>query len=552
MSTYNVCEDVIDDIEDLVGEGDLVALERAAGRSNSVIKHVKRKRNIGVKKISKEESQPVESGNTIPGTQRIWIKTWGCAHNSSDSEYMAGQLAAYGYTLTDVKSEADLWVLNSCTVKTPAEDHFKNEIDEAQERGKPVVVAGCVPQGQPKAGFLQGLSIIGVQQIDRVVEVVEETLKGHSVRLLGTKKESGKKIGGASLLLPKIRKNPLIEIISINTGCLNQCTYCKTKHARGELGSYPPEEIIARAQQSFQEGVCEIWLTSEDTGAYGRDIGTSLPELLRELVKVIPDGCMLRLGMTNPPYILEHLEAIAEILNHPRVYAFLHVPIQSASDAVLGDMKREYCVADFEHTVNFLRSRVPGISIATDIICGFPTETEADFEETMELCRKYKFPSLFINQYFPRPGTPAARLERLNAQVVKIRTKRLSELFKSYQPYDDYVGTTQRVLITDISHDKNYYVGHNKEYVQVLVPMEPNYMGKMVDVIITSSSKFSLMSQPITEPVRPDVPEALVKGQVSGLTSTSAELPQQFPWWPFLAVSSIVCLRLGWNLYQRR
>ena len=100
MSTYNVCEDVIDDIEDLVGEGDLVALERAAGRSNSVIKHVKRKRNIGVKKISKEESQPVESGNTIPGTQRIWIKTWGCAHNSSDSEYMAGQLAAYGYTLT--------------------------------------------------------------------------------------------------------------------------------------------------------------------------------------------------------------------------------------------------------------------------------------------------------------------------------------------------------------------------------------------------------------------------------------------------------------------
>ncbi len=110
------------------------------------------------------------------------------------------------------------------------------------------------------------------------------------------------------MLLPKIRKNPLIEIIPINTGCLNQCTYCKTKHARGELGSYPPEEIVARTIQSFQEGVCEIWLTSEDTGAYGRDIGSSLPELLRQLVQVIPDGCMLRLGMTNPPYILEHLE----------------------------------------------------------------------------------------------------------------------------------------------------------------------------------------------------------------------------------------------------
>jgi len=553
MPSSTICDDVIDDIEDLIGEGDLVALERSAGRSNSVIKHVKRKRNIGVKKISEDEIAASENGSTIPGTQKIWIKTWGCAHNSSDSEYMAGQLAAYGYTLTETKNEADLWLLNSCTVKTPAEDHFKNEIDEAQERGKSIVVAGCVPQGQPKSGFLQGLSIIGVQQIDRVVEVVEETLKGHSVRLLGTKKEDGKKIGGASLLLPKIRKNPLVEIISINTGCLNQCTYCKTKHARGELGSYPPEEIIARAEQSFQEGVCEIWLTSEDTGAYGRDIGTSLPELLRKLVEVIPDGCMLRLGMTNPPYILEHLEAIAEILNHPRVYAFLHVPIQSASDAVLGDMKREYCAADFENVVNFLRQRVAGISIATDIICGFPTETESDFEETMNLCSKYKFPSLFINQYFPRPGTPAARLERLNAQVVKVRTKRLTELFKSYQPYDDYVGKTQRVLITDISHDKNYYVGHNKEYVQVLVPMEPDFMGKMVDVVITSSSKFSLMSQPITEPVRPDVPEALLKGQVSGLPSTSAALPElQFPWWSFLALSSVVCLRLGWILYQRR
>lgn len=257
----------------------------------------------------------------------------------------------------DVKDDADLWLLNSCTVKTPAEDHFKNEIDAGRESGKPVVVAGCVPQGQPKANYLQGLSVIGVQQIDRVVEVVEETLKGHSVRLLGTKKEAGKKQGGASLLLPKIRKNPLIEIIPINTGCLNQCTYCKTKHARGELGSYPPEEIVARAVQSFEEGVCEIWLTSEDTGAYGRDIGSSLPELLWRLVAVIPDGCMLRLGMTNPPYILEHLEAVAEILNHPRVYSFLHVPVQSASDMVLSDMKREYCRADFEMVVDFLRKR---------------------------------------------------------------------------------------------------------------------------------------------------------------------------------------------------
>ena len=299
------------------------------------------------------------------------------------------------------------------------------------------------------------------------IETNRLSLSGHSVRLLGTKKESGKKQGGASLLLPKIRKNPLIEIIPINTGCLNQCTYCKTKHARGELGSYPIGEIVARADQSFQEGVCEIWLTSEDTGAYGRDIGTSLPELLGELVKVIPDGCMLRLGMTNPPYILEHLDDVAVILNHPKVYGFLHVPVQAASDAVLSDMKREYSVNDFRRVVDFLRSRVAGISIATDIICGFPTETDADFEQTVSLCAEYKFPSLFINQFFPRPGTPAARLPRLPTQVGKSRTKRLSELFQSYQPYDDQVGQRQTVLVTEVSHDNNYYVGHNKNYVQV-------------------------------------------------------------------------------------
>ncbi|XP_010222403.1 PREDICTED: threonylcarbamoyladenosine tRNA methylthiotransferase-like [Tinamus guttatus] len=205
-------------------------------------------------------------------------------------------------------AEADLWLLNSCTVKNPAEDHFRNSIKKAQEGNKKVVLAGCVPQAQPRQDYLKGLSIIGVQQIDRVVEVVEETIKGHSVRLLGQKKDNGKRLGGARLDLPKIRKNPLIEIISVNTGCLNACTYCKTKHARGDLASYPIEELVDRAKQSFQEGVCEIWLTSEDTGAYGRDIGTDLPTLLWKLVEAIPEGAMLRLGMTNPPYILEHLE----------------------------------------------------------------------------------------------------------------------------------------------------------------------------------------------------------------------------------------------------
>ncbi|XP_015750265.1 PREDICTED: threonylcarbamoyladenosine tRNA methylthiotransferase-like, partial [Acropora digitifera] len=241
---------------------------------------------------------------------------------------------------------------------------------------------------------------------------------GHTVRLLGQKKVAGKKSGGAPLDLPKIRKNPLIEIIAINTGCLNQCSYCKTKHARGDLGSYPPEEIVARAKQAFE-------------GRY-----------------------------------LHNLDEMAKILSHPRVYSFLHVPVQSASDNVLADMKREYCADDFRNVVDFLKEKVPGVTIATDVICGFPTETWEDFQETVALVEQYKFPSLFINQFYPRPGTPAARMKRLPTEEVKRRTREISKLFHSYQPYDHKVGERQIVLITEDSKDGAHFVGHNKYYDQ--------------------------------------------------------------------------------------
>uniref|UniRef100_A0A3P9JUS8 tRNA-t(6)A37 methylthiotransferase n=1 Tax=Oryzias latipes TaxID=8090 RepID=A0A3P9JUS8_ORYLA len=507
----SACDPVIEDIEDMVSSTDPTPHERQSARKN-IIPRPKKKKEL----LNDEELQ---ADSVIPGMQKIWMKTWGCSHNNSDGEYMAGQLAASGYKMTDDPAEADLWLLNSCTVKNPAEDHFRNSIKKAQEQDKKVVVAGCVPQAQPRMDYLKGLSIIGVQQIDRVVEVVDEAVKGHSVRLLGQKKEGGRRLGGARLDLPKIRKNPLIEIISINTGCLNACTYCKTKHARGDLASYPIEELVKRVRQSFQEGVCEIWLTSEDTGAYGRDIGTDLPTLLWRLVEQIPDGAMLRLGMTNPPYILEHLGEMAKILNHPRVYAFLHVPVQSASDSVLMDMKREYCIDDFKRVVDFLKERVPGVTIATDIICGFPGETEEDFQETLELVKLYRFPSLFINQFYPRPGTPAAKMEQVPAQVKKQRTRELSQLFHSYNPYDHKVGEMQHVLVTEESFDAQYYVAHNKFYEQVLVPKKVEFKGKMIEVEIFEAGKHFMKGRPVedSKPFNPSIAAPLQQGEVSGL-----------------------------------
>ncbi|PSN40217.1 Threonylcarbamoyladenosine tRNA methylthiotransferase [Blattella germanica] len=513
----SVCSEIVDDIEDLISSQDIKPKERYSNKKYVTVR-AKRKENGQIKeKLEVEEySAPV---SIIPGTQTIYLKTWGCAHNSSDSEYMAGLLASYGYKLT--------------------EDHFRNEVEAGRRNGKAVVVAGCVPQGAPKTEFLHGLSVVGVQQIDRVVEVVEETLKGHTVRLFGLKKDGGKKTGGASLLLPKVRKNPLIEIIPINTGCLNQCTYCKTKHARGDLGSYPPEEIVARAQQSFEEGVCELWLTSEDTGTYGRDIGSSLPELLWKLVDVIPSGCMMR--------------EMAKILSHHRVYSFLHIPVQSGSDSVLGDMKREYNRADFQRVVDFLQERVPGITIATDIICGFPTETEEDFKETMSLCEHYKFPSLFINQFYPRPGTPAARMPRLPAQEVKVkkRTKQLSEFFQSYQPYSHKVGEIQNVLVTEVSHDGKHYVGHNKFYEQVLLPKKPELIGKMVTVKIVSTSKHSMVGEPVSEDSLwcPGLTSPLPQGEVSGVQRISEEItsvPSSVLFYALVVIVMAILTRLVW------
>lgn len=494
------CEDV-GDIEDLIQSQDITPKERYANKSSVTVRAKRVRKAIETK--ANNASMPAKNvlESVIPGTQTIYVKTWGCAHNNSDSEYMAGQLALYGYNITSDREKAALWLLNSCTVKNPSEDTFRNDIHAANKMGKHVVLAGCVPQAAPKSEYMQGLSIVGVHQIDRVTEVVEETLKGHSVRLLQAKKVNGKRIAGPQLALPKIRKNPLIEIIPINSGCLNACTYCKTKFARADLVSYPVDEIVERAANVFTEGVCEIWLTSEDTGTYGRDIGTSLPELLWKLVAVIPDGCMLRLGMTNPPYIFEHLEEMSQLLQHPKVYSFLHVPVQSGSDSILAEMKREYCRTDFETIVDYLKEKVPGITIATDIICGFPTETEADFEDTMKLCAKYKFPSLFINQFYPRPGTPAAKMQRIPADLVKRRTKRLTELFYSYEPYVGkyQVGDRQKVLVTEISHDKKHYVGHNKCYEQVLLPMDKKLLGKLVEVEIVGITKFSMIAKVIQE-----------------------------------------------------
>lgn len=340
----------------------------------------------------------------VPGTQKIYVKTYGCSHNISDSEYMEGMLSSYGYRIADKPEDADLWLLNSCTVKDPSQSTFMNLVNKGKDNNIPVVVAGCVPQGDKNIPTLKDVSVVGISQIDRVVEAVEKTLNGENVKMLEKK-------ALPRLDLPKVRKNKLVEIIPLSTGCLGSCTYCKTKHARGVLGSYSLDAIVDRAKTAIKEGVSEIWLSSEDTGAYGIDLGTNIAVLLKALVNILPNekedgtGCvMLRVGMTNPPYILEHLTSIAEVLNHPKVFSFLHIPVQAGSNRVLNGMNREYVVEEYIRIVDYLTDNVPGVTLATDIICGFPNERESDFEKTMKLIERHKLAITNISQFYPRPG----------------------------------------------------------------------------------------------------------------------------------------------------
>jgi threonylcarbamoyladenosine tRNA methylthiotransferase CDKAL1 len=182
----------------------------------------------------------------------------------------------------------------------------------------------------------------------------------------------------------------------------------------------------------------------------------------------------MRFGMTNPPYMLDHLPTIAKFLNHPRVFSFIHIPVQSGSNAVLEGMNREYTVEEFEKVCDYLIEKVEGLTVATDIICGFPRETTEQFEETVELVKKYKFPVVNISQFYPRPGTAAAKMDKVPTHIVKERSSKITKVFHSFDKFSKMVGQTYRVWINEKEENKGVLmlVGHTKNYVKVSIPYE--------------------------------------------------------------------------------
>lgn len=203
---------------------------------------------------------------------------------------------------------------------------------------------------------------------------------------------------------------------------------------------------------------------------------------------------MIRLGMTNPPYVLSHLKEVAAFLRHPNVFSFIHIPVQSGSNAVLNAMQRQYTVEQFTSIVEYLLKEVPGLTIATDIIIGFASETDEDHKQTMELLKKYQFPVVNISKFFPRPGTPAARMKHISSSIVKERSSECSAWFKSLNPYQPLLGKVELVWIGSET-SREFMVGHTKAYVKVLLPMCESLRGKRVAAKITQITRFHVVGE---------------------------------------------------------
>lgn len=355
---------------------------------------------------------------------KIYIEAYGCAANQADGEFLAGILEESGFEITDSADKSDLNLIVTCIVKTPTEHRMIGRIQELTKTGKPLVVAGCMPKTSQLTieKINPNASLIGPDSISHIVDAVNAAIEGRKIIFVGDERKP--KVG-----LPRIRKRKNVGIVPISIGCLSECSYCATKFARGRLKSYTIEEIVKEVERLVKDGCDEIWLTSEDDGCYGVDIGTNLATLLKKVCGVRGDF-KIRVGMMNPTYIKNEklLSELIEAYKDKKMQKFLHLPVQSGSDRILKSMKRGYTVADFVKIIERFRKEIPDLFLNTDVIVGFPGETEEDFEATIELMKKTKPSEVNISRFGARPRTEAAKMKQLPVETINERSKRMHDM----------------------------------------------------------------------------------------------------------------------------
>ena len=417
---------------------------------------------------------------------KVYLEAYGCTQNYGEARLMQQALVSRGHGIAPTPAEADANVIVTCTVIETTERKMLQRMQALAAEGKPLVVAGCMAAAQRDL----------VHRTVPEAKLLPPRKWPQIVDLLGAGTACGDRAADTEAQESVWRD----AIVPIAQGCAGRCTYCITRVARGRVLSAPIVELVSRVQGHVSAGIRDIKLTGQDTAAYGMDTGTSLAELLNAITR-IPGEFRVRVGMMDPLTALPILDDLIRAYSPGTVYKFLHLPVQSGDDGILDAMKREHTVAEFERIVAEFRRAIPEVSISTDIIVGFPGETEEAFDRTMDLLRRVRPDTVNITRFSPRAGTPAAAMrDQVQGWRVKERSRRLTRLRMAIarEIHESFVGREFAVLTTEPGK-AGTTLARTDAYRQVVLPSEEP-IGEFGVARILAGRESDLIGELITRP----------------------------------------------------
>jgi len=420
---------------------------------------------------------------------KIWVEAYGCSASFADSEMISGLILNGGHTLAKNISDSDLNLIVTCSVKDATANKMVNRIKRL--KSKPLIVAGCLPKAEKSTveKFGPHASLLGPNSIGKTLDVINSTLNGK--KRIELEDSDMVKVG-----LPKVRLNPVVGIIEIASGCMSECTFCQTKLSKGDLRSYRIGDIVRQVKYDIDNGCKEVWLSSTDNGCYGFDIGTDLSRLISTVGEIERDF-MIRVGMMNPMYMPRIRDGLLRSFENTRVFKFLHIPVQSGSNRVLKEMKRGHTSQVFRDANDKFRKKFGRFTISTDIIVGFPSENNENFEETVDLIKETRPDVINLSRYSARPGTKAAKMTQLNVSEVKRRSKVVYELAKNIinERNVEWIGWRGEVLFDESSD--GVIKGRNFAYKPVVVD-EDVKLGQKIKVEIIKATPYGLYGKTLS------------------------------------------------------
>ncbi len=424
---------------------------------------------------------------------RVLIQTYGCTLNQADSDIMESMLIGQGYEVArgeyNPAADYDYVIVNTCTVKSPTEQKILDRLEKMKHLNSRLIVAGCMASANidKVAKIAPMASMVSTSNVHRIAEAINEISSGHR-----TVYGNYSRVDKAACLIPS---GSVITRIPISEGCLSSCSFCETKLARGPLNSFSGELILRAIKTAVEKGAKEIELTSQDVGAYGLDRKTNIAELVSAATE-IEGNFKIRIGMLNPAHLDKYFDKLVDAYKSDKIYKFIHLPVQSGSNKVLNEMDRQYSVEEFKSFVAELKKKVDDISIATDMIVGYPTETEADFEESVTLIGESRPSRINISKFGARPRTKAARLRRLGNAEVKERCIRMYRLARriEVEALTRVLGERRMVLITEAKEGS--LLARDSSYREVAVSGDHFKLGDSIEVDIYGSAQVCLLGRP--------------------------------------------------------